>query len=319
LRGWLGGLYAGLGFLVYGFILIVVVIYLPDGLIKWLKQSLFPLLQKLPGAPAQEEAAPPLLKPPEAPAAARAQESSLLFEVQGLSKSFGGLRAVHDVEFRIHGGEILGLIGPNGAGKTTIFNLISGFLEPDRGTIRFQGEEISRLRPPHRVALSGIGRTFQIVRPFSHMTVLENVLIGSLTSHPHIHTAREKALQTLDLVGLFPYRDYLASSLPIGNRKRLELARTMATDSKLLLLDEVMGGLNPREVVEMINLLQSIARQGMTLLVIEHVMKAIMTLSHRVVVLHYGEVIAEGSPLEIGRNPKVIEAYLGEEYLHAAH
>ena len=319
LRGWLGGLYAGLGFLVYGFILIVVVIYLPDGLIKWLKQSLFPLLQKLPGAPAQEEAAPPLLKPPEAPAAARAQESSLLFEVQGLSKSFGGLRAVHDVGFGIHGGEILGLIGPNGAGKTTIFNLISGFLEPDRGTIRFQGEEISRLRPPHRVALSGIGRTFQIVRPFSHMTVLENVLIGSLTSHPHIHTAREKALQTLDLVGLFPYRDYLASSLPIGNRKRLELARTLATDSKLLLLDEVMGGLNPREVVEMINLLQSIARQGMTLLVIEHVMKAIMTLSHRVVVLHYGEVIAEGSPLEIGRNPKVIEAYLGEEYLHAAH
>jgi branched-chain amino acid transport system permease protein len=319
LRGWLGGLYAGLGFLVYGFILIVVVIYLPDGLIKWLRQSLFPLLKKLPGAAAPEEVAAPSLKLPEAPAAARAQESPLLFEVQGLSKSFGGLRAVHDVGFRIHGGEILGLIGPNGAGKTTIFNLISGFLEPDKGSIRFQGEEISRLRPPHRVALSGIGRTFQTVRPFSHLTVLENVLIGSLTSHPQVQAARERALQTLDLVGLFPFREYLASSLPIGNRKRLELARALATDSKLLLLDEVMGGLNPREVVEMISLLQSIAGKGMTLLVIEHVMKAIMTLSHRVVVLHYGEVIAEGSPLEIGRNPKVIEAYLGEEYLHVAH
>jgi branched-chain amino acid transport system ATP-binding protein len=223
------------------------------------------------------------------------------------------------VGFRIHSGEILGLIGPNGAGKTTIFNLISGFLEPDRGSIRFQGKEISRLRPPHRVALSGIGRTFQTVRPFSHMTVLENVLIGGLTSHNQVQAAREKALLTLDVVGLFRYRDHLASSLPIGDRKRLELARALATDSQLLLLDEVMGGLNPREVAEMIQLLQTIARRGMTLLVIEHVMKAIMTLSHRVVVLHYGEVIAEGSPMEIGRNPKVIEAYLGEEYLHVAH
>jgi branched-chain amino acid transport system permease protein len=320
LRGWLGGLYAGLGFLVYGFILIVVVIYLPDGLIKWLRQSLFPLLRKFPGEPAPEKIASPSTKVPElALSPERAQETPLLFEVEGLSKSFGGLRAVYNVGFQIHGGEILGLIGPNGAGKTTIFNLISGFLEPDRGSIRFQGEEISRLRPPHRVALSGIGRTFQIVRPFSHLTVLENVLIGSLISHPQVQAAREKALQTLDVVGLFPYRDYLASSLPIGNRKRLELARVLATDSKLLLLDEVMGGLNPKEVEEMISLLQTIARQGITLLVIEHVMKAIMTLSHRVVVLHYGEVIAEGSPLEIGRNPKVIEAYLGEEYLHASH
>ncbi len=320
LRGWLGGLYAGLGFLVYGFILIVVVIYLPDGLIKWLRQSLFPRLKKLPRAPLPKEIPPPSKKLPGAAAApAPAGETPLLFEVRGLSKSFGGLKAVHEVGFRIHGGEILGLIGPNGAGKTTIFNLISGFLEPDKGSIRFRGEEISRLRPPHRVALSGIGRTFQIVRPFSHLSVMENVLIGSLTSHPHIQAAREKALHTLDLVGLFPYREYVASSLPIGNRKRLELARALATDSKLLLLDEVMGGLNPREVGEMISLLQKIAGQGMTLLVIEHVMKAIMTLSHRVVVLHYGEVIAEGTPLEIGRNPKVIEAYLGEEYLHAAH
>jgi branched-chain amino acid transport system permease protein len=172
LRGWLGGLYAGLGFLVYGFILIVVVIYLPDGLIKWLRQSLFPLLRKLPGVPPPEEeaASPPLRLPVAAPAPTQAKETPLLFEVQGLSKSFGGLRAVQNVGFRIHSGEILGLIGPNGAGKTTIFNLISGFLEPDRGSIRFHGEEISRLRPPHRVAWSGIG-TFSNHRP-SAMTVL---------------------------------------------------------------------------------------------------------------------------------------------------
>jgi branched-chain amino acid transport system ATP-binding protein len=238
--------------------------------------------------------------------------------VQGLSKSFGGLKAVHEVSFQIRRGEILGLIGPNGAGKTTIFNLISGFLDPDGGSIRFQGGEITRLRPPHRVALKGIGRTFQLVRPFSHMTVLENVMIGSFSSCQYVAAVREKALQTLEEVGLSRYRDYLSSSLPIGDRKRLELARALATDSKLLLLDEVMGGLNPREMAEMIQLLKTIAQRGVTLLIIEHVMKAIMTLSHRIIVLDYGQIIAEGSPEEIGRNPKVIEAYLGEEYLHVA-
>ncbi len=319
LRGWLGGLYAGLGFIVYGLILIFVVIYLPDGIIKWLRQSLFPLMEKLPRVPLLEKIPLPAPRPVSpTPLPGQGKEALPLFEVQGLSKSFGGLKAVHGVSFQIRRGEILGLIGPNGAGKTTIFNLISGFLEPDGGSIRFQGGEITRLRPPHRVALKGVGRTFQLVRPFSHMTVLENVMIGGFSSFPYVAAVREKALQTLEEVGLSRYRDYLSSSLPIGDRKRLELARALATDSKLLLLDEVMGGLNPREMAEMIQLLKTIAQRGVTLLIIEHVMKAIMTLSHRIIVLDYGQIIAEGSPEEIGRNPKVIEAYLGEEYLHVA-
>ncbi len=319
LRGWLGGLYAGLGFIVYGLILIFVVIYLPDGIIKWLRQSLFPLMDKLPRVALPEKIPIPAPRPASpAPLSGQGKEALPLFEVQGLSKSFGGLKAVHEVSFQIRRGEILGLIGPNGAGKTTIFNLISGFLDPDGGSIRFQGGETTRLRPPHRVALKGIGRTFQLVRPFSHMTVLENVMIGSFSSCQYVAAVREKALQTLEEVGLSRYRDYLSSSLSIGDRKRLELARALATDSKLLLLDEVMGGLNPREMAEMIQLLKTIAQRGVTLLIIEHVMKAIMTLSHRIIVLVYGQIIAEGSPEEIGRNPKVIEAYLGEEYLHVA-
>ena len=317
LRGWLGGLSAGLSFAVYGFALILVVTYLPDGIIKWLRQSFFPLIEKLPRAHLNEKFQIPASKPVSlVPSAFPEKEVLSFFGVQNLSKSFGGLAAVRDVSFEINQGEILGLIGPNGAGKTTLFNLISGFLKPDSGTVLFRGKEITRYYPPHRVVLAGISRTFQVVRPFSNMRVIENVMIGGFKSSRNVAEVEQKAEQTLAMVGLSRYRNYLASNLSVGDRKRLELGRALATDSKLLLLDEVMGGLNPREVTEMIQLLKSIAQNGVTLLIIEHVMKAIMTLSHRIVVLQNGEIIAEGSPQEISSNPKVIEAYLGEEYLN---
>ena len=320
LRSWLGALYAGWGFIAYGVLLVGVVIYLPEGVVKWLKKSLAPLMEKLPGARAESElqksvssAQTLIRKNPEI------NGETPLFEVQNLSKSFGGLKAVQGVSFDIRPGEILGLIGPNGAGKTTIFNLVTGFLTRDEGSIRFRGEEIADLNSPHRVALRGIGRTFQIVKPFSNMTVLENVMIGAFTTSRDIAWARERAAATLETVGLSRYRNYLASSLPIGDRKRLELARVLAMESKLLLLDEAMGGLNPSEVAVMIKLIRKIAEQGVTLLIIEHVMKAIMSLSDRIIVLQDGRVIAEGAPEAIGKDRKVIEAYLGEEYFHAAH
>ena len=317
LRGWLGGFSAGLSFAVYGLALILVVTYLPDGIIKWLRQGLFPLIEKLPRVRWSEKpSAAQLQLASSGPFLYPGREVLPLLSARNLSKSFGGLTAVRNVSFEIKQGEILGLIGPNGAGKTTLFNLISGFLKPDSGSVVFQGGEITHLHPPHRVVLTGISRTFQIVRPFNNLRVIENVMIGGFKSSRKVAEVEEKADQILAIVGLSRYRNYMASNLSVGDRKRLELGRALATDSKLLLLDEVMGGLNPHEVTEMIQVLKSIAQNGVTLFIIEHVMKAIMMLSHRIVVLQNGEIIAEGGPQEIGSNRKVIEAYLGEEYLN---
>jgi branched-chain amino acid transport system permease protein len=317
LRGWLGGFSAGLSFGVYGLVLILVVIYLPDGVIKLLRRTLFPLIEKLPRAHLPEEMSLPAAQVTSHAVSVHSEkENGPFFDVRNLNKHFGGITAVKDVSFQIHQGEILGLIGPNGAGKTTVFNLISGVLKPDSGSVTFQGREITHHRPPHRVVSEGISRTFQIVKPFKKMSVIENVMVGAFRNSRDVAEVVQKAEKTLAIVGLSRYRDQAASNLSIGDRKRLELGRALATESRLLLLDEVMGGLSPTEVGEMIQLLKSIAQSGVTLLIIEHVMKAIMTLSHRIVVLQNGGIIAEGRPEEIGTNPKVIEAYLGEEYLH---
>ena len=236
-----------------------------------------------------------------------------LLDVRGVSKRFGGLSAVRDVTFSVEEGETVGVIGPNGAGKTTLFSLVTGFLRPDAGEIRFRDRTVTDLAPERRCHL-GLCRTFQLVKPFGNLSVLQNVMIGALTRVPSVERARGVAEEIIERCRLGPYRDAAGKSLPLGLRKRLEVARALATEPKLLLLDEVMSGLNPAELREMLDLVRELHAGGLSLLVIEHIMAVIMPLSQRVVVLHHGEKLAEGPPAEVARDRRVIDAYLGEEF-----
>jgi branched-chain amino acid transport system ATP-binding protein len=209
--------------------------------------------------------------------------------------------------------EILGLIGPNGAGKTTVFNLISGFLHPSTGEMKFQGENLIGLKP-HQVCLKGITRTFQTAQPFQSLTVLENVMIGAFSQGRKLSLIREKALEILQLVGLSEVQNQEASSIPIASQKRLELAKALATKPKLLLLDEVMAGLTFTEISEVLSILKKIRESRITILLIEHVMHAVMSVCDRIIVLHHGEKIAEGNPKQVAGEKSVIDAYLGEDF-----
>jgi len=240
-----------------------------------------------------------------------------LLAARGLTKRFGGLQAVAGLDLEVGRGEMLGLIGPNGAGKTTVFNLLSGFLVPDAGDIVLDGRSIVGL-PPHAICRLGLARTFQIVRPFPRMTVLENVHVGALARYPRAPEALARARDVVAQVGLDARALVLAGALTLADRKRLELARALATGPAMLLLDEVMAGLNPTEIETIIRLIRAIHESGVSILLIEHNMRAVMTLSQRIVVLSFGERIAEGAPAEIANHPKVVEAYLGDEYVRAA-
>ena len=234
-----------------------------------------------------------------------------ILDIQHVSKFFGGLAANSDVSFSMEQGMIMGLIGPNGAGKTTLFNCITGFYPPSRGEVLFRGHRLNGLTPD-KVCKLGMARTWQKVRPLAKMTVLDNVMVGALARTNSLEVAAEMAMQQLRYVRLDHKAPFLAGGLPIGERKKLEVARVMATEPQLLLLDEVMGGLNPAESEEIIQLILEQKRRGITQMVIEHDMKAIMRISDRIVVLNSGEKLTEGAPQEVANHPDVIAAYLGE-------
>ena len=236
-----------------------------------------------------------------------------MLTLESVTKRFGGLTAVRAVSLEVRRGDLLGIIGPNGAGKTTLFNVIAGYYRPEEGRIVFEGRDVTGL-PAHAISRLGLTRTFQIVKPFGNLSVADNVMIGALTRLPRVRDARVEAERVIALCGLGPHAAARARALPIGLRKRLEVARALATRPRLLLLDEVMAGLNPSELTGIIDLVRRVHAEGVTLIVIEHVMAAMMRLAQRIVMLHHGEKIAEGTPAEIAHDRRVIDAYLGDEF-----
>ena len=240
-------------------------------------------------------------------------ESRGMLALGDVTKRFGGLTALSRIDFSVARGEILGIIGPNGAGKTTIFNVVTSVYRPDEGAILFDGVDITRMKT-YQICRSGVGRTFQVVKFFGALSVLDNVVAAAFCHINQREEARQEALAVLERVGLAGKKDVMPRSLTIADKKHLELAKALATRPKLLLLDEIMAGLNPAETDRTIALIKALQKEGYTMVIVEHVMQAIMALSNRIIVLNFGEKIAEGSPDEIAQNPEVVKAYLGAQY-----
>lgn len=313
LRAWLGGKAQGLHLVIYGLLIIAAVKFLPNGIVAWVRR--FAAGRTRPVAvPAIAHAA--AIERLIAPARVASRDPAPLLSVSGLRKAFGGLVAVNGIDVEVRRGEILGVIGPNGAGKTTLFNLLSGFARPDAGRVVFDAADVTGM-DPHEACRLGIARTFQIPKPLANVSVLENVLIATLLRTREVAEATDHALAVLEFTGLGPKRDALAGSLTPGDQKRLELARALGTRPVLLMLDEVMAGLNPTELNDAVELIDRIRRLGVTILLVEHVMQVVMRISDRLVVLHRGEKIAEGTPSVVATDRGVVAAYLGDDYLSA--
>lgn len=320
LRTWIGGSFQGLYFVIYGVLLILVVMFMPRGIIEFFSGPYKALLAKLPvfggipdtiGALSQGKGLPEQVDKVET---IRPLPTDAILEVENVSKKFGGLLAVNNLSFSVNTGEIFGIIGPNGAGKSTLFNVLSGIYRPDSGLFKFKGKVLSGISKSHVICRLGVGRTFQLVKPFENITVLENVMVGSFCRLRNSAEAERLALQVLDFVGMLEKKDSPGHSLTLADKKRLELARALATGPEILLLDEVMAGLTAYEIGEAIVLIKKIRDHGVTVLLVEHVMQAIMSLSDRVMVVAEGSMITQGTPQDIIHDPRVIKAYLGEGY-----
>jgi branched-chain amino acid transport system permease protein len=313
-RGWLGASANGLHGFVYGTVLIIITLTLPAGLVGTFGPRFMSLIDRLPGGGRdQEDRVAPALRQ------ISGEPGKPILEARNLVMKFGGLTATDNVSITLNRGEILGIIGPNGAGKTTLFSQISGFLKPSSGTVGIVGPDGAIMSPASadEFARLGVGRTFQIVQPFGKLTVLENIMVGAFMRHPRVDDACAAALRVARLVGLEDIKDIEARNLPIGGLKRLEVARTLATEPSILLLDEVMAGQSQTDTQKMVNLIRAIRDTGVTVIAIEHNMQAIMSLSDRIVVIDSGRVIAEGNPQDVVKNRRVIEAYLGEDFVDA--